>query len=616
MAGLIPQSFIDDLLQRVDIVDVVDKRVQLRKTGKNYSALCPFHQEKSPSFSVEPDKQFYYCFGCGAGGNAVGFIMNYDSVDFPAAVESLAAEYGLDVPKEATTKAEQKRQSENSRLLELLEQASRYYQLQLRKHPGKQAVVDYLKERGLSGTIARDFLLGFAPPGWDNLLKTLGSTKADQQLLEKAGLVIPRDKSQADPDSEDKEPDAPADGYYDRFRNRVMFPIRNNRGQVIGFGGRVLGDDKPKYLNSPETPVFHKGRELYGLFEARRSKRKLSRVLIVEGYMDVIALAQAGIDNSVATLGTACNANHLSRLFRLVNDIIFCFDGDDAGRAAAWRALQVAIPLLEDGRQVSFLFLPEGEDPDSRVRAVGKDAFLQSLDNATPLADYLFATLGKDLDLADLADRARLVKQAQTILSQFPKGVYVQLLLNRLAELVGVTVDKLPAAPGVEADTSARDAPATVEPPPHLQDWSRGNSRSATTRPGRGPDPVPDNSWSLKAIALILARPVIALSIKQDLSGLSRLNDQDTDMLLQLIELVRKEPHIDSYEMLGYFYGSPVGNQLTQLLKNEQITPTEGMEKELQEIIDSRLSSISRQAEIDRSLDILRDRLQQESETR
>ena len=290
MAGLIPQAFIDDLLARVDIVDIVDKRVKLRKTGKNYSGLCPFHQEKSPSFSVEPDKQFYYCFGCGAGGNAVGFVMNYENVDFPQAVETLAGEYGLDVPREASSKAEQQRQSENTRLLELLERASKYYQYQLRVHGDKQQAVDYLKARGLSGAIAKEFVLGYAPPGWDSILVNLGISDDEKKLLQTAGLVIEKDRQKnkpADTAADDENSEAPH--YYDRFRNRIMFPIRDNRGRVIAFGGRVFGDDKPKYLNSPETPVFHKGRELYGLFEARQASKKLERVIIVEGYMDVIA---------------------------------------------------------------------------------------------------------------------------------------------------------------------------------------------------------------------------------------------------------------------------------------------------------------------------------------
>ena len=387
MAGLIPQSFIDDLLSRADIVDVIDKRVALKKSGKNYSACCPFHNEKSPSFSVQPEKQFYYCFGCGAGGNAIGFIMNFDSVDFPQAVESLARDNGMEVPREES-KAATKRRADTADLYTLLEEANNYYQLQLRKHEGRTSAVDYLKKRGVSGAIARDFGIGYAPPGWDNLLKACASTPERENNLLKAGMVIERETGQGSGQSGGSQFKG-----YDRFRHRIMFPIRDARGRTIAFGGRVLGDYKPKYLNSPETPVFHKGSELYGLFEARKSTKKLSRLLIVEGYMDVIALAQMDIRYAVATLGTATSGAHLTRLFRIVPEVVFCFDGDKAGRTAAWRALEATLLQMEDGRQVRFLFLPEGEDPDTLVRKVGQAAFETLIDNATPLEQFFFDKL-------------------------------------------------------------------------------------------------------------------------------------------------------------------------------------------------------------------------------
>ncbi len=518
MAGLIPQTFIDDLLSRVDIVDIVDKRVKLRKAGKNYAGLCPFHQEKSPSFSVEPAKQFFYCFGCGAGGNAIGFLMNYDNLDFPQAVENLAAEYGIDVPRETTTKAEKQRQSRNSLILELLEQANHYYQLQLRQHGNRQAAVDYLKARGLSGTIARDFMLGYAPPGWDNLLGTLGQSEEQRKLMLDAGLLIEKDREKsAAEDGPETGSGQNASHYYDRFRNRIMFPIRSSKGQIIGFGGRVLGDDKPKYLNSPETPVFHKGRELYGLFEARRTNRKLERIIIVEGYMDVIALAQAGINNAVATLGTATNASHLGRLFRLVNEVIFCFDGDEAGRTAAWRALQVSIPLMEDGRDINFLFLPEGEDPDTLVRQIGREKFVERLNRAVPLADFFFDKLISELDLQDIADRARLGQLARPLISQFPKGIYGQLMVKRLAELVGMEQGQLDALLSTSQEATPAEAAESI--PDHVAEWQqRGSRRNQATKPA----PISGKkSWSLKAIELILAKPEIALDIEQDLSPLA-----------------------------------------------------------------------------------------------
>ncbi len=387
MAGLIPQSFIDDLLNRTDIVEVVSSRIQLKKAGKNYTARCPFHNEKTPSFSVSPDKQFYYCFGCGAGGNALGFVMDHDHLDFPQAVEDLARRAGMEVPREERGGRSKPRQPTDSPLYPLLAAAADYYRQALKGHPSRKAAVEYLKGRGLTGVIARDFGLGFAPPGWDNLLKHLGGDALQQKALIDAGLLIEN---------------ADSGKRYDRFRDRVMFPIRDSRGRVIAFGGRVLGDDKPKYLNSPETPVFHKGQELYGLYEARQANRDLDEILVVEGYMDVIALAQSGLRNAVATLGTATSEEHLKRLFRLVPSVVFCFDGDNAGRKAAWRALEATLPNLQDGRRARFLFLPEGEDPDTLVRAEGVDAFRARLQQqAQPLADYFFQ------QLSDEATRAR-----------------------------------------------------------------------------------------------------------------------------------------------------------------------------------------------------------------
>ena len=376
MAGLIPQTFIDDLLSRADIVDVVDKRVTLKKSGKNYTACCPFHKEKTPSFSVQPERQFYYCFGCGAGGNAIGFIMDFDQVDFPQAVESLARDNGMEVPREENAAAA-RRQSENSKLFDALDKAGNFYSQQLRRHGQRKSAVDYLKSRGLSGEIARDFGIGYAPPGWDNLLTAVAADKDEQALLFKAGMLI--EKEARKPEGEDSGGEHNTVRYYDRFRDRIIFPIRDSRGRTIAFGGRVLGDDKPKYLNSPETPVFHKGSELYGLFEAKKANNKLKRILMVEGYMDVIALAQMGIRNSVATLGTATSNRHLTRLFRIVPEVVFCFDGDDAGRSAAWRALETSLPEMQDGRQLKFLFLPEGEDPDSLVRKIGETEFKETL---------------------------------------------------------------------------------------------------------------------------------------------------------------------------------------------------------------------------------------------
>ncbi|MFN3163923.1 MAG: DNA primase, partial [Pseudohongiellaceae bacterium] len=521
MAGLIPQSFIDDLLHRVDIVEVIDKRVNLKKAGKNYTACCPFHNEKTPSFSVQPEKQFYYCFGCGAGGNAIGFVMNYDGSDFPAAVESLARDAGLEVPREES-KAEARRHSENNKLVDVLEQASRFYQTQLRQNAQKAEAVNYLKSRGLSGEIARDYGLGFAPPGWDNLLQAIGgSDEADQALL-KAGMIIQKDNPR---DGDERH-------YYDRFRHRIMFPIRDSRGRTVAFGGRVLGDDKPKYLNSPETPVFHKGSELYGLYEAKRAGSKFERILMVEGYMDVIALAQSGIRNAVATLGTATSERHLARLFRQTQEVVFCFDGDEAGRKAAWRALETTLPQMEDGRQVRFLFLPEGMDPDDYVRQRGQDAFVQAVAEATALEDYFFRKLAEDIDLETSQGKARLSNLAKPLLRTLPRGVFAQLMLDRLSETLNVDKQSMDALlkeqpAGSEtppAPPFAPPPPGLDAPPPHAPETATPGLGFARARQPARPG-LQRRPNSLKAIELLLRNPELALTLEQDLSPLRAAED-------------------------------------------------------------------------------------------
>lgn len=594
MAGLIPQSFIDDLLHRVDIVEVIDKRVNLKKAGKNYTACCPFHNEKTPSFSVQPEKQFYYCFGCGAGGNAIGFVMNYDGSDFPAAVESLARDAGLEVPREES-KAEARRHSENNKLVDVLEQASRFYQTQLRQNAQKAEAVNYLKSRGLSGEIARDYGLGFAPPGWDNLLQAIGgSDEADQALL-KAGMIIQKDNPR---DGDERR-------YYDRFRHRIMFPIRDSRGRTVAFGGRVLGDDKPKYLNSPETPVFHKGSELYGLYEAKRAGNKFERILMVEGYMDVIALAQSGIRNAVATLGTATSERHLARLFRQTQEVVFCFDGDEAGRKAAWRALETTLPQMEDGRQVRFLFLPEGMDPDDYVRQRGQDAFVQAVAEATALEDYFYRKLAEDIDLETSQGKARLSNLAKPLLRTLPRGVFAQLMLDRLSETLNVdkqSMDALLKEQPAESETPpappfAPPPPGLDAPPPHAPETAMPGLGFARARQPARPG-LQRRPNSLKAIELLLRNPELALTLEQDLSPLRAAEDESRQLLLALIEMVQSDPHTETYTLLGYCYGTSLGGQLTQLLKAEKITPLDGMEREFGQIVDSILSDIRKKLDL------------------
>jgi len=412
--GRIPDHFIDELLARTDIVEVVNQRVPLKKAGREYTACCPFHNEKSPSFTVSPTKQFYHCFGCGAHGSAIGFLMEYEHLDFVEAIETLAHDAGLEVPRESgPNPSGQETSPKIKSQYQLLEQAANYYQNQLKKHP---EAIEYLKIRGLSGKIARDYGLGFAPDEWDGLIKHI---QASPQDLELAGLVIKNDSGR----------------YYDRFRKRIMFPIRDRKGQVIAFGGRVLNDGSPKYLNSPETSTFHKGQEAYGLFEARQHTRKLERILVVEGYMDVIALAQHDIRYAVATLGTATSAEHVQRLFRIVPEIVFCFDGDRAGRDAATKALKTALPLMQDGREAYFLFLPEGEDPDSLVRALGKEGFEARLQQATGLAEFFIQTLMQSHNSHSQTGRTQLARAGMGLLQQMQGGLLKSHLIEELGRV-------------------------------------------------------------------------------------------------------------------------------------------------------------------------------------
>jgi len=556
MPGRIPQSFIDDLLARTDIVETIDRRVKLKRTGKNYSARCPFHEEKTPSFTVNPEKQFYYCFGCGAGGNALGFLMDYEKLDFPVAVEQLAGPLGLSVPRdEANRAADDAAQAKTRALYALMDAATQYYRTQLRKHPAANRAVDYLKQRGLSGEIARDFDLGFAPPGWDNLLQALGSSASEREQLLAAGMLVENTEGRS----------------YDRFRDRIIFPIRDQRGRVIAFGGRVLGDDKPKYLNSPETPIYSKGRELYGLFQARRANRQLERVLVVEGYMDVIALAQNGITNAVATLGTATTRDHLQRLFRCAPELVFCFDGDSAGRQAAWRAAETALPALDDGRQLRFLFLPEGEDPDTWVRRIGRSEFERQLANAAPLETFLFERLEAGLELATMEGRARLSRLALPLLQQLPNGIYRELMIDALATKTGASREALLAAPGAAPQVPS---PAAARPPP------------STTSPARRKAPTPKftpRSLTQSAIALLLHHPELAAEVGT--TALPEADDDELRLLSEMLALLQRRPDSSTAALLGYWYGTPEGALLNRLAGEERLLPQEGVARQLTELL-------------------------------
>ncbi|MED5412019.1 MAG: DNA primase [Pseudomonadota bacterium] len=601
MAGLIPQSFIDDLLHRTDIVEVIDKRVPLKKRGNNYTACCPFHNEKTPSFSVNQDRQFYYCFGCGAGGNAIGFVMNFEQSEFPQALETLARDAGLEVPREES-KAQQRKSSENAEIIEVLELSSKFYQFQLRQHSDKDEAISYLKDRGVSGEIARDFGLGYAPAGWDNLIKAVVTEEKHEQSLLRAGLIIQRNKDTNDDNEKDNQR-----RYYDRFRERIIFPIRDSRGRTIAFGGRVLNDEKPKYLNSPETAVFHKGAELYGLFEARKSGEKFSKLLLVEGYMDVIALAQMGIKNAVATLGTATSSRHLIRMFRQVAEVIFCFDGDDAGSAAAWRALEITLPLMEDGRQVKFLFLPSGTDPDTHVRAVGKEKFESELESAKPLEDFFFEKLSEDLDMNSIEGKARLSNLSKKYIRQIPRGVYAQLMLDRLSQTLGVSNESLDQLLSTNAPKQESTPP--MPPVPQTEWQPRQGRKNPNTELNVYRKPA-----SVKAIELLLRNPEIALSVTQNLEPLRTAEDEGRKLLLSLVEIVKKDPNTEVFTLLGYCYGTSLGSQLTQLLAAEKITPQEGVEKEFLQILDNILSDIAKKLELLQLKDELKSRVSEPKE--
>jgi DNA primase len=510
MGGLIPESFIEELLGRVDIVELIEPRVHLKRTGREYQACCPFHDEKTPSFTVSPQKQFYHCFGCGAHGSAIGFLMNYEGLEFVDAVEELARHAGLKVPREASDKPRPA-----AGLYEIMESAATWYQDQLRDSP---EAIDYLKKRGLSGEISKEFGIGFAPAGWDNLLKHLGGDKQREELLARAGML-----SQGN------------SGSYDKFRQRIMFPIHDRRGRVIGFGGRALDDDGPKYLNSPETELFHKGRELYGLYLARKSQAKLDRLIVVEGYMDVVALAQFGFRNCVATLGTATTGDQTELLFRAADEVIFCFDGDRAGRKAAWRALQAALPRLRDGRQARFLFLPEGEDPDSMVRKDGADAFSGRLDEAQPLSGFFFDHFTAQVDLSSIDGRARLVEQVRPMIETVPEGVFRDMMFRHLEALAQHRLDDRPGA-GVQ------------KPQP----------------PARHNRPQQQRTPMRLALAHLVQNPKLAL-IAADIGVFEDSDLAGIEIYRELVDFCAKRPNMSTAQLMELWRENPAQQHLQTL---------------------------------------------------
>ena len=553
MAGLIPQSFINDLLQRIDIVDLIDSRVKLTKAGKSYKACCPFHQEKTPSFTVNPERGGYKCFGCGAGGTAITFLMEHDRMEFVEAVEALAAIAHVEVPREGGARIEKR----DTGLYELLAEAAKLYRLALREHP---EAIDYLKERGLDGETARKFGVGFAPNIWDYLKTRLD---ADLDKMVAAGLVARNDAGRS----------------YDRFRHRIMFPIRDSRGRVVAFGGRLMPDagEGPKYLNSPETSVFHKARELYGLYEARHAGPRgtgLDRLIVVEGYMDVVALAQNRIPNAVATLGTAVGTEHFERLYRNTSEVVCCFDGDRAGRQAAWRALEASLPSLRDGRQCKFVFLPDGEDPDSLVRGEGKEHFDEQVAGSKPAGDYLVDALSEGLDLASMDARARLWELAKPLVSRIPRGVLRRLLVDRFAGIVGVSSDALDP-PSVDAGERWMEEAPPPEPP--------------------GPAPVRTSRLERQLLHCLLRKPSLFQKLDASLvEDLFYAPEDDDSLFLRVARWVAKDGDADGSVLLARFLHEPVYDELRSLADSKQDLDSDKLEAEFVDVVERYLQNRER----------------------
>lgn len=519
MAGHIPRSFIDDLLARLDIVDIIDARVKLKKKGKNYGACCPFHNEKTPSFSVSQEKQFYHCFGCGVHGNAIDFMMEYERLEFVEAIEELASFVGLEVPREQRSSGHfssaPKANSEEKRTLyDLMGSIAQFYRNQL-KVPGNRHAIEYLKDRGLSGEIVQKFGIGYIADEWDLVRKNFGQQQESQEMLVTGGMLIENDKGNR----------------YDRFRGRIMFPIRDRRGRVIGFGGRVTGDGTPKYLNSPETPIFHKGKELYGLYDVMQAYREPPQILVVEGYMDVVALAQYGVDYSVASLGTSTTGDHLQLLFRQTNTVVCCYDGDRAGREAAWRALENALSYLKSGNILKFLFLPDGEDPDSYIRTHGKAAFEQLVQDADPLSKYLFTNLLSQVDVGNNEGKAALEALALPLINKVPDTSLQAQLLKILGQKTGIY--KKPSLPESDKHRSQ----------PH---------KELKRTPMR------------EVIALLIQNPSYAEMVP-DISSVQSLPIPGLSLLIEVLENCQAYPNITTGQLLEHWRGNKNETLLSRL---------------------------------------------------
>ena len=549
MTGRIPDSFLDELVSRSDIVDIISARVPLKKAGREYKACCPFHNEKSPSFSVSAEKQFYHCFGCGAHGTVIGFLMQYEKMEFLDAVADLAQRAGLELPREAQAP----REPGSADLHDLMLRAARFFEQNLADNARAQS---YVERRGIDAKTCAKFSLGYAPDAWEALLKRFGAEDEDRRRLLQVGLVLERSGERS--------------GFYDRFRDRLMFPIRDSRGRVIGFGGRVIDQGEPKYMNSPETPLFHKGRELYGLYEARQARVDFKRLLIVEGYMDVVRLHQAGINYAVATLGTATTQEHLNKIFRQTREVVFCFDGDRAGRQAAWRALENALPLAQDGRELKFMFLPEGHDPDTLVAEEGPEAFETRMKDALPLSEYLVQQLITDVDLDHIDGRAKLKALAGPLFARMPEGIYREMLADRLAARVGMPANKLKE---FFASGEARRPPSA----PELQVRQRGRMSV-----GRG-------NLLTQAITLVLHHPAAAAAIAEpDL--LSSIEKPGVSVLKELLEQAATASSPSTAMLLERWRERPEHERLTELaMQDPLVADSAAAAKELKMAVEKLL---------------------------
>lgn len=550
-ATRIPQSFIRDLVDRTDIIDIVRTRVDLKKKGQNHHARCPFHEEKTPSFTVSENKQFYYCFGCGAHGNAIDFLMNYDRMEFREAIEYLATQQGVDIPEVEGYKPDRSYDA----LFPVMQRAAKFYRQQLARH---QPAIDYLKSRGLTGETAKLFAIGFAPPGWDNLIQAMGDDAKTRSYLATTGMTIDRDRSSV----------------YDRFRNRIMFPIHDLRGRIIAFGGRTMGDEQPKYLNSPETDIFHKSKELYGLYQARQANQKLQRLLVVEGYMDVVSLYQQGITYAVATLGTAVNLKHLQKCLRFSNEIVFCFDGDNAGRKAAWKALTIAMPSLRDGINLKFLFLPDGEDPDSLIKQIGKAEFEKLIKHADSLQHVFFDGLREQFPGKSLADKAALAKEAKQHIALMPAGLYQQLLYDELAKLLHVSRHELDQ---VEAPKPPRPAAQPVTPVP-------------------SPDTP---KLTEHCIRLLLQSPALAQHAVNT-QFLYETSHSANTLLLKLIHIFKEHPELPIGQLLTHWDDTQEQALITRLAAQEFSFPADSLQTEFIDTLNS-----MRHAQLQRQINTL-----------